>query len=588
MSRAPPETPPHASPARPGPLCPAERGTAAAAPRGLRARWRGLPPAVRDLAAILLGYLAVAALCIRLDAFEALAAFAAAQEAWQADEWITALLILPFGCAAYALRRLQEARREARRRRRAEARSRHLAVADPLTGLPNRRRLMEALAARLGSRQAGQAVAVLLIDLDRFKPVNDLYGHAAGDRLLRAVARRLAALARPQDMAARLGGDEFVLLVTLEAEGPAAADAATRLARRVTAALEQPFMLEGEEGGEKRRVQVGASLGIAIHHTGACPPEEALRRADLAMYSVKAGGRGGIRVFEPEMDLRRQARLALEAELRQAVAAGALVPHFQPLVALGPPPAGPGRLIGFEMLARWPHPVRGPVPPDCFIPLAEEMGLIGPLTRHLLRHACRAAAAWPAPLVLAVNISPLQLRDRTLPGMVAEALAESGLAPARLEIELTESALVENFDLARELLVPLKALGIKLSLDDFGTGYSSLRRLQALPFDKIKVDRGFIRDMTRSSESCKIVAAVIGLSHSLGLPAVAEGIEDAGTAARLAEMGCDIGQGWLFGRPVAEAEAARLAAGPPPGDPGPAPAAEPEPGPAPGPVSLAG
>ncbi|MFC4167308.1 putative bifunctional diguanylate cyclase/phosphodiesterase [Teichococcus aestuarii] len=532
--------------------------------RALRARWRRLRRETRDLAVVLLAYLVTTALCLRLDAFEALVAFVAAHEAWEIDEWLTALLVLPFACTAYALRRLQDARREAARRRRAEALSRHLAVVDPLTGLPNRRRLMEALALRLESHGAAEAVAVLLIDLDRFKPVNDLHGHATGDRLLQAAAGRLAALARPEDMVARLGGDEFVILATLEAGGPdaaGAADTAARLARRVATALEQPFVLEEQGGGEAdRQVQVGASLGIAILHGGPCPPEEALRRADLAMYRAKAEGRGGIRIFEAEMDQRMRARLALEAELRRAIAAEALVPHFQPLVALGAAPGGSGRLIGFEMLARWPHPVHGLVPPDRFIPLAEETGLIGPLTRQLLRRACRAAAAWPAPLVLAVNVSPLQLRDRTLPAMVAEALAESGLPPARLEIELTESALVENFDLARELLGALKALGIKLSLDDFGTGYSSLRHLRALPFDKIKVDRDFIRDMTQSSESSKIVAAVIGLSHSLGLPAVAEGIEDAGTATRLAEMGCDIGQGWLFGRPVAEAEAARLAA----------------------------
>ncbi|MFC7607266.1 EAL domain-containing protein [Teichococcus aestuarii] len=530
--------------------------------RALRARWRRLRRETRDLAVVLLAYLVTTALCLRLDAFEALVAFVAAHEAWEIDEWLTALLVLPFACTAYALRRLQDARREAARRRRAEALSRHLAVVDPLTGLPNRRRLMEALALRLESHGAAEAVAVLLIDLDRFKPVNDLHGHATGDRLLQAAAGRLAALARPEDMVARLGGDEFVILATLEA-------GAGRRGRR----------RHRRPAGTPRRHRAGAALrpGGAGRRGGR--PAGAGGRQPGHRHPPRRPlpARGGAAPRRPRHVPRQGRGTRRHPHLRggdgpadagAAGAGGGAAPRHRGGGAGAALPAARGarrraRRVGAADRVRdagaLAAPGPWPVPPDRFIPLAEETGLIGPLTRQLLRRACRAAAARPAPLVLAVNVSPAAARPHPA-RHGGRSAGRKRPAPARLEIELTESALVENFDLARELLGALKALGIKLSLDDFGTGYSSLRHLRALPFDKIKVDRDFIRDMTQSSESSKIVAAVIGLSHSLGLPAVAEGIEDAGTATRLAEMGCDIGQGWLFGRPVAEAEAARLAA----------------------------
>jgi predicted signal transduction protein with EAL and GGDEF domain len=305
---------------------------------------------------------------------------------------------------------------------------------------------------------------------------------------------------------------------------------------------------------------VGCSVGVALASPGGGGADEAaealLARADAAMYRAKAKGRGCFRFFEPGMDGRIRERAALAADLRAAVLADALEPHFQPLVDLGT-----GRLVGFEMLARWPHPRRGQVPPVEFVPIAEDTGLIGPMTERLLRRACRAAVAWPSDVVLACNISPVQLRDRGLPAIVRAALAESGLPPGRLEIELTESALLDDFGLARDILGELKALGVRLALDDFGTGYSSLRHLQALPIDKIKIDAGFVRSMADSAESRKIVAAVVGLGRSLGLPTVAEGVEDAAAAGLLAGLGCTVGQGWLFGRAVPEGEAAALAAG---------------------------
>ena len=426
--------------------------------------------------------------------------------------------------------------------RQALERATHLATHDPLTGLPNRALLREHLGRALAeARKGGGTVAALIVDLDRFKPVNDVHGHQVGDRLLLDVAERLRRATRGTDLVARF-----------EDEGHGPREAAARLAERVVSALEAPFELAGGRGA----AQVGCSVGVALAAAGDENADALLGRADTAMYRAKAEGRGRFRFFEAGMDERIRERAALAADLRAAVAADALEPHFQPLVDLGT-----GRLVGFEMLARWPHPRRGQVPPVEFVPIAEDTGLIGPMTERLLRRACRAAVAWPAGVTLACNISPVQLRDRGLPAIVRAALAESGLQPGRLEIELTESALLDDFGLAREILAELKALGVRLALDDFGTGYSSLRHLQALPIDKIKIDAGFVRSMADSAESRKIVTAVVGLGQSLGLPTVAEGVEDAAAAGLLVGLGCNVGQGWLFGRAVPEGEAAALAAG---------------------------
>lgn len=550
-----------------GPAPSPARPAATAWERAVRA-WLKLRSEIRDLVFVGLGFALALTAAIATDAFDNLYAFVHRHEDWELNELLAALIIMPFCLAAYSVRRLGDLRREAGLRRRAEGEARQLAAHDALTGLPNRRKMTESLRAALArTRREGGTVAALLVDLDRFKPVNDLRGHAAGDRLLQMVADRLRATVRETDIIARMGGDEFVVVSYFgpgpalpqslaggtgmtEAEEPV--NSASRLARRVVAALETGFDL----GDGSSPVLVGASVGVALAQCGETQPEELLRQADLAMYRAKGEGRGCFRFFEAEMDTRMREKAELEAQLREAILADRLVPHFQPLVALNPG----GELIGFEMLARWQHPERGMVPPAEFIPLAEDTGLIVPMTERLLRHACRAAMTWPEHLTLAVNVSPVQLRDRALPSSIAAALAESGMRASRLEIELTESALVDNYDLARELLGELKELGVRLALDDFGTGYSSLRHLQTLPFDKIKVDAGFVRSMGSSPGSSKIVAAVVGLGHSLGLPTVAEGIEDEATAAVLAQMGCDIGQGWLFGRPASETDAHQLAA----------------------------
>ena len=420
-----------------------------------------------------------------------------------------------------------------------------VARTDDLTGLPNRRGLYEQLRTALArADRSGGAVALLLCDLDRFKGVNDAHGLPAGDHLLQLVAARLRNAAGAGGTIARLGGDEFALMVPLDAADPSgpAGEAAALLARRVIAVLGQPFALPGGPVA-----QVGVSIGIALARAKDGDADALVRRADVALYRAKADGRSRFHVFDPGLDAHIQRRALLEGELRQAVAHDLLLPYFQPLVDIAT-----GRLIGFEMLARWPHPTRGMVPPDEFIPIAEDAGLIGPMTERLLRRACRATAGWPSDTFVACNLSPLQLRNRGLPAAVQSILDETGLPPHRLELEITESALVGDIDLARDLLGKLKALGVRLALDDFGTGYSSLRHLQLLPIDKLKIDAGFVRAMGGDTESRKIVAAVIGLSHSLGLLTVAEGVEDAGTEALLRDLGCDVGQGWLYGRPAPE------------------------------------
>ncbi len=415
-----------------------------------------------------------------------------------------------------------------------------VARTDALTDLPNRRRFHEELETALATFPGSGSLALLLVDLDRFKAVNDAYGHLAGDRLLRLVADRLKVTLEPGEVIARLGGDEFALLLTADtSEWPHAPSRPILAAERIVAALKQPFDL-----ADTAAVVVGGSVGIAV----AEPRDgiaELLHRADAALYQAKADGGACFRFFEEGMDAVARTRARLEGELRQAVADDAIVPHFQPLVAIAT-----GRIVGAEMLARWPHPARGMVSPTEFISLAEGLGLIGPMTDGLLRKACSAAAHWPAHITLACNLSPLQLRDPELPAMVARILDDTGLPACRLELEITESALVGDLALAATLLGQLKALGVRLALDDFGTGYSSLRHLRALPFDKLKIDASFVGAMESDGESSKIVAAVVGLGHSLGLTTVAEGVETPETAALLRRLGCDIGQGWLFGRPA--------------------------------------
>ena len=420
--------------------------------------------------------------------------------------------------------------------RRFEERIRHLARHDPLTDLPNRATLHQVLSARLTS-EAGQPCAVLYVDLDRFKPINDTFGHAVGDRLLQEVAGRLRRAVRPQDVVARLGGNEFALMIGLaDAEGP------DSTAQRILETLNQPYAVE------RLSLRVGASIGIAQFPMAGTDPDTLLRSADLALYDAKRRGPNRYAFYDPAMGDRAAARTSLEADLRRALEDRAFVLHYQPVVR-----ARTGATTGFEALLRWNRPNGAPISPADFVPIAEEAGLMPELGAWVLAEACREAVRWPAHLTVSVNVSATQLRSTCFIRTVERALAESGLAPHRLEIEITETAVLENRDLTLGLLRQLRGLGVMIALDDFGTGYSSLSFVHTFPLTRLKIDRSFVRGLGQDPQSTAIVRAIIGLSRSLGLAVTAEGVETEEQRRLLVrERGLDL-QGYLFGRPEAEA-----------------------------------
>ena len=433
-------------------------------------------------------------------------------------------------------------RREIAARRDAEVNAQSIARRDALTGLPNRRMLLETLAAAHARDVGG---AVLLMDLDRFKPVNDAYGHAAGDAVLCEIADRLRS-ALPRDaVAARLGGDEFAAFLPGETGG----EALMRLAQQIVHRLSEPVSWAGTH------VDVGATIGVALMPQNGDDPETLLRSADIAMYRGKREGRGTYRFFEQAMDEELKARVELECALRAAITTGEIKPHYQPLVALPQ-----NTLLGFEVLARWYHPTRGVITPAVFIPIAEDTGLIGDLCFALLRQACMDAKAWPHHLKLAINISPVQFKDRLLAPRLLSIAFETGFSPSRLEVEITESSLTSDLDVARTTLSVLQAAGVSVALDDFGTGYSSLYHLREMRFDKIKIDRSFVQSLGDNEESAKIIGAILGLGRSLGIMTTAEGIENQVNSARLSAMGCQTGQGYLFGKALPAQEIDELVA----------------------------
>jgi diguanylate cyclase (GGDEF)-like protein/PAS domain S-box-containing protein len=425
----------------------------------------------------------------------------------------------------------------------AEQRAHYLALHDPMTELPNRELLWQRLEQALaGLRRRDSMAAVLMVDLDRFKSVNDTLGHAAGDRLLKLCSRRLEACVRETDTVARLGGDEFAL-IQVGVEGATEAQA---LCSRLLAALVEPFELDGHE------IIVTASIGVALAPSDAEEPGRLLQYADVALYRAKAEGRNTFRFFEPEMDGRLQARRALERDLRTALVRGELEVHYQLQIdARGEQP------VGVEALARWHHPERGWIPPKEFIPVAEETGLILLLGEQVLRMACAQAASWPK-VRLSVNLSPVQFRHGDLVGLVQRALQDSGLEANRLELEITEGVLLADMEAALAALGKLRELGVRIAMDDFGTGYSSFSYLQKFPFDTIKIDGSFIGALQTRSEAHAIVRAVVSLGRSLGMRTCAEGVETAEQLALLKAEGCDEVQGYYLSRPVPAAEVARL------------------------------
>ena len=419
-------------------------------------------------------------------------------------------------------------------RRQAEAKIAHMATHDTLTGLPNRVQFHEEIENRLLYLGRDETFAVLCLDLDNFKTINDTLGHPIGDKLLRQVSERLRDCLRTADSIARLGGDEFgIIQGSLTQPHSAAA-----LASRIMKVFGSPFEVDAQQ------VVVGVSMGIAVAPTDAADSDQLLKNADMALHRAKADSRGVHRFFEAEMDARMQARHALELDLRKAIATGQFELHYQPLVKLET-----GRICGFEALIRWNHPTRGMISPLEFIPLAEETALIVPIGEWVLRQACEDAAKWPSDVRVAVNVSPAQFRKAGLVQVVIDALASSGLPAGRLEVEITESVLLVNSDSTLAILHHLRTLGVRISMDDFGTGYSSLSYLRSFPFDKIKIDQSFVRDLASNQDSMAIVRAVAGLGSSLRMATTAEGIETQEELDQLRREGCTEGQGYLFGKP---------------------------------------
>ena len=417
-------------------------------------------------------------------------------------------------------------------RRRSEQLIAHMAHYDTLTDLPNRAAFNARFAATLERAAAnGERFTILSIDLDRVKETNDVYGHSAGDALLQEGARRLQAAAGGAFIA-RIGGDEFILIVTDGAQPAAAA-----VADRLLAAFVDDFVIEG------KRVQIGLGIGGAVYPTDGTDAKTLMVNADTALYRAKAEPHASVVFFQPEMGVLRQERYNLYQDLRLAIDRGELLLHYQPQFRIT------GEVIGFEALARWQSPTRGMVPPGTFIPIAEEYGLIIPLGEWALREACREAASWPQPLTIAVNVSPIQFHHGDLPSLVHSILLETGLAPARLTLEITEGVLINDFSRALSILCKLKSIGVQIALDDFGKGYSSLSYLHSFAFDKIKIDRAFISDLEHNRHSRAIVSAVIGLGHRLKIPILAEGVETEPQRAFLVQEGCDEIQGYLSGRP---------------------------------------
>jgi diguanylate cyclase (GGDEF)-like protein/PAS domain S-box-containing protein len=425
-------------------------------------------------------------------------------------------------------------------RKRAEARLAFMAQHDGLTGLPNRNLLRQQMDEMLQhARRSSDKMAVLMLGLDNFKAVNDTLGHGVGDKLLRSVAKRLRSTLRKQDTLARLNSDEFAIVQS----GLARPEDAVLLARRLLEAIGEPYLLDGHS------VVIGASIGIAMAPGDGEESEKLLKHADLALSRAKNDSRGTFSFFESGMDARAQGRRKIEIDLRDAIQGDVLRPYYQPLIDLSS-----GRITGFEALVRWPHPERGMVSPAEFIPVAEETGLINALGGLMLRRACMDAALWPDDVRVAVNLSSLQFRAGNLLSVVMEALKQSGLPAKRLELEITETLLLEKSSQVLATLHALRALGVRISMDDFGTGYSSLSYLRSFPFDKIKVDQSFVRGLGTNNDARAIVRAIISLGVGLGVTITAEGVETEAELACLRSEGCHEGQGFLFSHPRPNAE----------------------------------
>ncbi|QIO32878.1 bifunctional diguanylate cyclase/phosphodiesterase [Bradyrhizobium sp. 1(2017)] len=429
----------------------------------------------------------------------------------------------------------------------AQAKISHMARHDALTSLPNRVLFHEQLEQGLRRTKSGDQLAVLCLDLDHFKDINDSLGHPIGDALLKEVGRRLKATVAEHDTVARLGGDEFAVVQIGRSEETAARSLAGRLVEVVSA----PYEIDDHQ------IVIGVSIGISLSPQDGNNPDELLKNADLALYRAKADGRGTYRFFETGMDARAQARRLLEMDLRAALQRDEFEAYYQPIRDVAS-----GRVVAFEALLRWNHPQRGLIAPINFIPVAEETGLIVQLGEFVLRCACTDAATWPDDVDVAVNLSPVQFKSPNLIASVTEALAVSGLDARRLELEITESVLLQNSEATLTTLHELRAMGVRISLDDFGTGYSSLSYLRSFPFDKIKIDRSFVSELATREDSMAIIRAVTGLGRSLGIVTTAEGVENDAQLELLRREGCTQAQGYLFSKPRPASEVAMMLEGP--------------------------
>jgi diguanylate cyclase (GGDEF)-like protein len=501
---------------------------------------------IKDLALILLIMLVATFYAWQVDIFANEGNAPPKEQTIEVDELLLLGGLLMLALLVFAIRRYLEQKRETGRRIAAEAHARELAFQDGLTGLPNRRQYDDALKAALAAPPRGGAVhAVFLLDLNGFKQINDVHGHAIGDEVLIVVAQRLLGAVRGGDLLARFGGDEFAILAR-HLVGP---EAATNVALRVIQALEVPIATG------RLRHKIGAGIGIAVVPNDATVPQEALRKADVALYRAKEERRSALRFFEPQMDRQVRERHQIEVDLREAMESGCISTVYQPSFNLKS-----GEVVGFEAAPLWIHQTHGVIPAERFIPIAEETGLIHLLAAQLLRDACAAAARWPQHIVLAIDLFPSQLKDRDLKAQVVKILRENAVAPQRLEIEITESALVADLEGAQHVLGGLREAGVRIALDNFGTGYSSLYHLRNFKLDKIKIDKSFVESMSSTRENAAIVRALIGLGEGFGLTIAADGIDTSAHQAQLVRTGCEQGQGHLYSEPLsAEATTAFFA-----------------------------
>lgn len=464
------------------------------------------------------------------------------------DRLLVNALLLNIALIIFGWRRYRELTGEVAERRKAEEQARILAELDPLTACLNRRSIgPEAEALIANATERGEAVAFVMLDLDKFKHVNDANGHAAGDAMLKESAQRIRGILDGTGLLARLGGDEFAVVTPFPANQP---EQVERLVQSLISAISKPVDFDG--------IDLETTVSVGISTSAPDSPGQAqamLHKADIAMYHAKRNGRNRFAWFEDSMESEVRFRSELEAGIRRGVAAGEFVPYYEKQIDLDT-----GAIAGFEMLARWESPNLGVVSPELFIPIAEEIGLIGELSESLIRQALRDARSWNPKLTLSVNISPVQLRDPWFAQKLLKILVEANFPPSRLEIEVTESCLHENLGLVHSLITSLKNQGVTVSLDDFGTGYSSLAQLRSLPFDRIKIDRSFVTNILEDKDSATIIQSIIALGEGLGLPITAEGIENEAVLAELRSFGKFKGQGYLYGMPMpAECTQAELA-----------------------------